>query len=404
MKYKYKAKKADGTEYENTHEAKDKFALYRDVRAEGGTVVSVKEGSSGGIDWKKLAKTSLGGVKLYHKITLARNLSSMISAGLSMERALNVMERQSKEDSLKNLYRDLAQSISEGKTLSEAMGNHKKVFSSLFISMVRAGEESGALADSLSIVGTELEQAYELKRKVRGALMYPMVVMFAMLIVATLMLTYVVPTLASTFREMNVDLPKMTIFIMTVSDILSQYFLIVAVSVVVFITALFYASKTVSGKKCFHWLILRIPIVGMLVKEVNSARTARTLSSLLKAGVDITTAFQITQDVVQNVYFKAVIVKAGDAVTRGNPTSLVFREAEHLYPPLVSEMMAVGEETGKLPAMLERIALFYESEVTEKTKNMSTIIEPFLMLFIGGGVGFFAVAMIQPIYSLSSAI
>lgn len=404
MKYKYKAKKIDGTDYEGIKEAKDKFALYRDIRQEGGTVLSVKEGNHGSIDWKKLAKMSIGGINLQHKINFARNLSSMISAGLSMERALNVMERQSKGEGLKNLYRDLAKSIGEGKTLSDAMLLHKKVFSSLFTSMVHAGEESGGLAESLSIVTIQLEQSYDLRRKVRGALMYPMVVIFAMVIVGTLMLTYVVPTLASTFREMNVALPKMTLFILGLSDFLANYFLFAVLGVIVMVTVLVYFSKTQLGKICFHWLVLHIPIIGALVKEVNSARTMRTLSSLLKAGVDITSSFEITRDVVQNIYFKAVIMKAQEAVTKGTPTSTIFREAEHLYPSLVNEMMAVGEETGKLPEMLERVAMFYESQVSEKTKNMSTILEPFLMLFIGGGVGFFAVAMIQPIYSLSSAI
>ncbi len=386
-------------------DANDKFALYRDIRQEGGTVISVKESKEGSLlNWNKLRTITIGGVKLQSKIIFARNLSSMISAGLSMERGLNVMERQSKSPALKALYRDLAVSIGEGKTLSEAMANHKNIFSALFTSMVRAGEESGGLADALQIVGLELEQAYDLKRKVRGALMYPMVIVVAMTVIGALMLTYVVPTLASTFRELNVPLPKMTQFILLLSDILSQYFFLALGAVVAVIIALVYFSKTKPGKRFFHFVMLHFPIVGVLVKEVNAARTTRTLSSLLKAGVDISTAFQITGDVVQNVYFKDVIVEAGNTVMKGNPTSEVFRKAEHLYPSLVSEMMAVGEETGKLPIMLERVAIFYESEVSEKTKNMSTIIEPLLMLLIGGGVGFFAVAMIQPIYSLSSAI
>lgn len=405
MNYTYTARKADNTEYENTREAKDRFALYRDIRAEGGAVVSVKESKGGAVfDWRKLKKISIGGVNLQHKITFARNLSSMISAGLSMERALNVMERQSKSEVLRALYRDLAVLISEGKTLSEAMQNHKNVFSNLFTSMVRAGEESGGLAGSLQIVALQLEQAYDLKRKVRGALMYPCVIVIAMTIVGALMLAYVVPTLAATFREMHVELPYMTQLILRISDILSEYFFLVLFAVVAGIGVLFYFGKTAPGKRVFQWIFLHIPIIGTLVREVNAARTARTLSSLLTAGVDISTAFQITGDVVQNVYFKDVIAKAAESVTKGNPTSEVFREAEHLYPALVSEMMAVGEETGKLPDMLERVALFYESEVSEKTKNMSTIIEPFLMLLIGGAVGFFAVAMIQPIYSLSSVI
>jgi len=281
---------------------------------------------------------------------------------------------------------------------------HTKVFSPLFISMVRAGEESGKLAESLEVVAKQLEQTYELRRKVRGALMYPSVVLFAMVIVGILMMTQVVPTLASTFKELGVELPATTKIVLAISDLLVNYLLVFLGIFVVIVIALVYFGKTPLGKRLFHFGFLHMPIIGTLVKEVNAARTARTLSSLLEAGVDIATSFEISADTLQNVYFKAVVKKAQEAVMKGSPISSIFREAEKLYPPFVSEMMAVGEETGKLPTMLERVATFYEASVTDKTKNMSTIIEPFLMLFVGAGVGFFAVAMIQPIYGLSSAI
>jgi type IV pilus assembly protein PilC len=162
--------------------------------------------------------------------------------------------------------------------------------------------------------------------------------------------------------------------------------------------------RTKIGTRIFETVFLRIPMIGTLMKETNSARTGRTLASLLASGVNMLTAIDITKDVIQNSYYREVLVKAREQVQKGSPLAEVFIEAEHLYPPLVGEMIAVGEETGALPDMLREVAQYYEREVDQKTKNMSTIIEPFLMLIVGGAVGFFAVSMITPIYNVTSSI
>jgi type IV pilus assembly protein PilC len=177
-------------------------------------------------------------------------------------------------------------------------------------------------------------------------------------------------------------------------------FLVVAVSLGLFIVW----SKRKSGKLIIHYAILKIPIIGNIIKEVNSARTARTLSSLLTSGVDMVEAVRITNDVIQNVYYKTVLEKAGELIKKGEPLSKAFTENTKLYPIFLGEMISVGEETGKIGEMLMGVAVFYEDDVDQKTKDMSTIIEPFLMVIIGAIVGFFAVAMISPMYSLVNVI
>jgi type IV pilus assembly protein PilC len=174
--------------------------------------------------------------------------------------------------------------------------------------------------------------------------------------------------------------------------------------VAVIVGSIWYAAKQEKGKRFFGFVFLHAPIISGLVRQTNAARTARTLSSLLSAGVPVIRAVEITCDVVQNPFFKDVLVKAQEVIQKGTPMASVFHEAEHLYPAFLGEMVAVGEETGELPEMLSRVASFYEDEVSQKTKDMSTIIEPILMVVIGAAVGFFAISMIQPIYSLSSAI
>jgi type IV pilus assembly protein PilC len=241
-------------------------------------------------------------------------------------------------------------------------------------------------------------------KKVKGALLYPCIIISLMIVMAFFMLVFVVPTLTSTFKELNVELPLMTRIIVGTSDFLRAYYLLAFAGIAAIIVALRYFLKTVTGKKIFDTVILKFPIIGTLVKEVNAARTARTLSSLLGSGVSVVDSLHITSDVMQNVNYKRVLLEAEKKIQLGSPISGVFLEAEKIYPIYVGEMISVGEETGELGPMLGKVAQFFESEVEQKTKDMSTIIEPFLMIIVGVAVGFFALSMVSPMYSLADKI
>ncbi len=404
--FTFKAKKTSGEIYKGEKDVKDRYELYKILKESGDEVIDVKEKSGKGFSIRNISISLpfIHSIKTQEKINFARNLGSMITAGLAMSRALNVMERQTKNKELKKVLTSLQKDISEGKTLSQAMASYKNIFSSLFISMVSAGEQSGSLSESLRIVGMQMDKSYALQRRVRGAMMYPSIIMLAMAIVATLMLTYIVPTLMKTFTELNVNLPASTRFILFISTMFRDHGLLVLSALCVIVGGFIMISKTVKGRSVIDFAILKIPIIGNIVKEVNSARTARTLSSLLNSGVDVVESVRITADVIQNVHYKAVLEKAGAAIQKGDPISKIFTENEKLYPLFLGEMMNVGEETGKIGEMLLAVAVFYEDDVDQKTKDMSTVIEPFLMVFIGAAVGFFAVAMISPMYSLVNVI
>ena len=231
-------------------------------------------------------------------------------------------------------------------------------------------------------------------------MIYPGVILSAMVIVGIFMMVYIVPTLTSTFEDIGSDLPASTKFIISVSTFFNEHLMLGALIVLGVFAALYMAAKTRFGKMSFDYLLLHIPMISTLVKETNSARTSRTLASLLKAGVPYLNALQITKNTVGNVFYVTVLSKAEKQVEMGLPISNIFGENQDLYPPFVSEMIAVGEETGELSPMLFKIADFYENEVDQKTKNLSTIIEPFLMIIVGAAVGFFAISMISPMYSL----
>jgi type IV pilus assembly protein PilC len=403
MKFHYKGKNKDGTSTEGTKESPDKFSLAKELREQGVVVIELKE-------IKQKGSFSIKSISFFEKISISekilftRNLSGMITAGLSLARALQVLEKQTKNKKLKTVLTSLSAEINQGGNLSSGMAKFPDVFSTLFVSMVKAGEESGSLSASLKEVGVNLEKTYELRKKVKGAMTYPSIIVGAIVIIGVLMMIYVVPTLTKTFGELGIDLPPTTKFIIFMSESLKNHILIIIVLFVAMVVGLKFLLKTKKFRDIFDSFVLKLPVIGQIVKEINSARTARTLSSLLMAGVSVTKSLDISKDVIQNGKYKAVLEKAVKDVEKGVALSSVFKERVDLYPVMVGEMMEVGEETGKFTDMLVDIAKFYEEEVDSKTKNLSTIIEPVLMVFIGGAVGFFALSMITPMYSILDTI
>lgn len=400
--YKYKYLK-EGKEYEETKEFSDKGALYASVRSESGSIVSVKEVKSekSRIKFFSLRKK----IKTQEIITFAKNLSVMIDAGLSVSRSLSVLSKQSKNKKLIAILESIGESVNGGETFSKSLEAHPDVFSSLFVSMVRAGEESGKLSYSLRVISDQMEKSHALSKKIKGAMIYPAVIVSVMVIIGIVMMVYMVPTLTETFRGLNINLPLPTRVIIAMSDFLIANLLLTVGTLFALVAGFFYALKTQKGKNTLDYVTLHMPMIKNMSKEVNAARTARTLSSLVSSGVDIVSAIGITGDVVQNHYFKDLLNKAAKQVEIGELLSVSLSNSNgNLYPVFVSEMLSVGEETGKITEMLDNIATYYESETDQKTKDLSTIIEPFLMILIGIVVGVFAIAMMLPTYSLVDAI
>jgi len=396
----FKAKKASGEIYKGEKDATDRYELYKLMRESGDEVVEFKEKRSGHGLNKEFSLAIFNHVKTIEKINFARNLGSMLEAGLALSRALAVLEKQTKNKNLKKIIGDLEQEIDKGVTFADALTKHKKVFPQLFIAMVHAGEQSGTLADSLKLVATQMDSAYALDRRIRGALMYPAVIFIAMIIIAILMFIFVIPSLLKTFTDLHVALPAATMVILNISEVIQHQGLWVFLAVLAVVGSIYWWSRQLSGKKVLHYLNFKIPVIGGLVQEVNTARTSRTLSSLISSGVDIVEAVNITATVVQNVHFKKVLEKASVAIKNGELMSKTFAKFDKLYPVFFIEMMSVGEETGKTGEMLLGVAKYYEEDVDQKTKDMSTIIEPILILVIGAAVGYFAIAMIEPMFSL----
>ncbi|HPS21419.1 MAG TPA: type II secretion system F family protein [Candidatus Paceibacterota bacterium] len=404
MIFSYKAKLKSGEIIEDTIEAADRFVASRELRSKNLTPISISEKKSNPLASLDFVDKFFSRVKIADLILFTKNLSGMLKAGLSLSRALSVLQKQTKKKVFNEILGNLINEINSGGTLSSGMEKYPKVFSKLFVSMMRAGEESGNLVGSLNEVGSNLEKSHALTKKIKGALTYPTIILSAMILIGVLMFAYVVPTLSKTFTELGSELPASTKFIIFLGNFFSEHLILSLLCIFGIFGGLYFLIKASFMQKYIDYIVVKIPMVGTMVKELNTARTARTMSSLLLSGVTITRSIEITEEVVQNIYYRKILEEAKDGIEKGLPFSDSFEKNPQLYPIMMAEMIQVGEETGKLADMLHEIAIFYEGEIENKTKNLSTIIEPFLMLIIGGAVGFFAISMVSPMYTVMNSI
>ncbi len=397
MLFSYKAVKTDGTIVQSTREVGTKEELVRELTSEGLTPLHISDKKPR----RKLSQiTIFEKVSTEEKISFAKSLAVMIKAGLPLTRALAVIDKETKNGRLKKVVHAIVEDINKGKSFTEALKAHPKVFSLLFISISHAGEESGKLSESLMTISFQMSKSDSIAKKVKGAMVYPIVIIILMAAIFVVMLVFVVPQLTATFSSLGAALPFETQLIINISNILIHDGIWILIALALLVFAFISFKKTSRGTRMVNWVALHTPFVKTIVTESSSARFARTLGSLLSSGVGMIEGLKITEDVVGNLYFKDVVLSAEKEIEKGSSLSKVLVANDKIIPAYFSESAAVGEEIGDIASMLISVAESYESDVEEKMKNISTIIEPVLLVFVGIAVGFFAIAVIAPIYSL----
>ena len=345
-----------------------------------------------------------GGIPISEKMFFTRNLQVMISAGLSIPRSLDIISCQVKSKTFKNALTNIKEQVSKGQRFSDSLSLYPKIFPDLFQSMIKVGEETGTMEEVLKTLATQMERSYDLQSKIKGAMTYPTVICSAMILIGAAMLIIVVPQLSSVFDEMGIKLPMSTQIMINLGKFLAQkwYFaLAIIAGIVVFFL---WFSKKPFGKKTIALLLLKVPIISPMVKDINSAYTVRNLSSLSAAGVPLPKSLEITADTLGNIFYKKALIDCAEKVRKGEKLSEALKSYSGIYPQTVIQMIAVGEETGETSTILGRLADFYEQNVSETTKNMASIIEPIMILVLGGAIGFFAIAMMQPLNSIMSGV
>lgn len=405
MKVFYSAKNYSGEAKSGELEVKDERDLAAQLRAEGYILTSFSQLAKE--DANKISVKFFDRfikISLTDKLMLTRNLSVMISSGLPLSRAIRNIALQTKRKKMISVLNDIFEEIQKGNSLADGLAKYPGIFNELFVNMVRVGETSGNLEEVLGILASQLEKEHELMSKVKGALTYPAVIVVAMIGIAILMLTYILPKLMGVFTDMKVELPASTKFIIAISDILRNHGLLVAAAFFALIFFLKFFLTTTTGKKFFGLLVINIPVVKNIIIKVNCSRFARIYSSLLKSGVSAVEALNIISRTLTNYYYKDAMKESVEKIQKGIALSDIIAKYPKIFPILVVQMLQVGEETGKTETVLLKLAEFYEDEVSQLSKNISSIIEPVLMIFIGGAVGFFAVSMLQPMYSIMDNI
>ncbi|MBM3250639.1 MAG: type II secretion system F family protein [Candidatus Nealsonbacteria bacterium] len=400
-RYSYIAKTLEGEPRSGFLEAKSEHELARVLRKEGSVLISAN--IEGEISKKKqfaIRLFFLGKVSLVEKMMFTRNLRVMISAGVSLPRALHLLAEQTKNKKFRLALLDVEKEIIRGQGFSVGLAKYPNIFPEFFQSMVKTGEEAGTLEEILEVLNRQMEKEQELKSKVKGALVYPAVIVSAMVIIGILMLVIVIPKLSQTFDELEVELPLTTRMIIAFGNFLARFWYTLPLILLLFFILFKIISKTKTGKSIIDSLILKTPIVGPIIKKTNASHTVRILSSLISSGVPIVRSLEVVSGTLGNIHYKEAILEVARKVEKGSKLAEVLKPYQNIYPILVIQMLEIGEETGETSVILEKLADFFEEEVANATKNLSAIIEPVLMIIIGAAVGFFAISMLQPIYGM----
>jgi type IV pilus assembly protein PilC len=395
--YTYKARTRQGEILQDQVEGADTMAVVSSLRQQGLLVIDVKEQSVGQKDILEPFKK----VKLADIVVFTRQFATMINAGLPIVRALYVLSEQTDNKMLKETIDAVRKDVEAGLALSETLDKHPKVFSRLYIEMVRAGEIGGILDGVLLRIADQLEMDQELRRKVKSAMTYPTVVLILALLAASFMLIFIVPIFAKMFEDLGGTLPLPTRIAMGISDVLTSIFGVFVYAGMGAGVFLFLRWKnTEHGRKVWGRAVLRFPAkIGDVVQKVALARFSRTLGTLSAAGVPILQAIEITATSAGNWVIENALLKSRDAIREGIPIYKPLEE-EWVFPPMVTRMIAVGEETGDIDGMLGKIADFYESEVDATVKALTSIIEPLMIVVVGGIVGGIIIAMYLPMFKI----
>jgi type IV pilus assembly protein PilC len=392
--FQYTVRDSTGAVRTGTSEAENQDILKKRLQEQGFAVSDLKQTASGK---KKGAASGFGRVKLKDLSIFCRQFSTMIDAGVSLVRSLDVLGEQTQNPKLKRILREIQVEVESGQTLSKSMQKYPKVFNNLFIGLIRAGEVGGVLEESLQRLSHFLEKDMELRRKVKAALTYPTIVVVVAILIVLGLCTFIVPKFVELFKDLGVkELPAMTQVLVDFSDFLKTKWYIGLGIILALWLSIKYAGTTKLGRRVIDRLKLKVPVFGKLGHKIALARFSRTLSTLLVSGVPILQALETVAGTVGNEIIAEAIMNARARIREGDRVNEPLEKSK-MFPPMVVHMISIGEESGALDQMLSKIAEFYEGEVESTLQSLTAAIEPVMIVFLGVCVGFIVIAMFAPL-------
>jgi type IV pilus assembly protein PilC len=403
--FSYSARDKSGAVQKGSIFAPDRPAATAAIQAKGLAPILVKEEKSatsgGGSLLDKL--NSVGKVKLEDKVIFTRQFSTMINAGVPIAQSLTILEKQSESKKLQAAVSAVQKSVTGGATLSNSMSQHPEVFNNIYVNMVKAGEAGGILDQVLDRLATQQEKDAAILSKIKGAMIYPGVVTTATVAAFFFLMTVIVPGLAGVFANVGAQLPWYTVMLLAISSFMVHSWYILIAIVVGLVVAFNRWHATVNGKRVIDRIMLQLPIFGPILVKVNVARFARTFGSLLASGISVLDAINSTKSALNSSVYQDELAVVAQKVKNGRPMSEHIRDSKH-FPPIVGQMLAVGEETGQMDTILLKLADFYEAEVDNVVSGLTSIIEPILIIVLGGMVGFIVISVFGPLSNLSSSV
>jgi type IV pilus assembly protein PilC len=336
-------------------------------------------------------------------ILFARQFSTMIDAGLPIIQCLDILYSQQENATFKRILKSIKESVEGGATLAESLKKFPKHFDDLFVNMVAAGEAGGILDTILRRLSTYMEKAARLKSKVKGAMTYPIVTLVIAIAVLIVILVFVIPVFQEMFADFNTELPAFTQLVIDASEFTKKHIIYLIVGLILFIFAFRKYYKTEKGREAVDSMILKLPIFGLLIRKVAVAKFTRTMGTMLSSGVAILEALDIVAKTAGNKTIEKAVYSVRADIAEGRTMADPLQESG-VFPPMVCQMIAVGESTGALDAMLDKIAIFYDEEVDQAVENLTALIEPFMLVFLGVTIGGLVIAMYLPIFKMAGAI
>ncbi len=400
--FTYTAKNTKGEEVSGKLSCENPDRLKEKLADQGLILSGYQEKKISKINFSFLEK--LNKVSHIDKIFFTQNLEVMIRTGFSVSVALGAIAEQAKSGKFKKIIFDLKDEIEKGVSLSKALRKYPKVFPRIFINMIEAGEVSGKLDQILKRLTIQMKKDHAIKGKVKGAMIYPIIITVAMFGIGIFSMIFVIPKITAIYEEVGVDLPLMTQILISTSKFMVNNTLIFFVGLTVIVVGFQKIISHPKGKRIFHKILLKTPIAGGIIKKVNLSRFNRILSSLLKTDIPIVQSFNIISETLSNVLYAEFVKNAANQLEKGVSLKKILKQDPNLFPAVVTQMISVGEDSGTLDTITEEVAIFYEEDVDQTMSNLTVIIEPVLMLVLGVGVGIMAAAIILPMYNLSSAI
>ena len=404
-KFKFSALKQDGSTLSAVVEASDRLAAINNIRSQGLRLINLEEAGS---DKKSSFNFNLKAkVKSDELVMFTRQLSAMVSAGVPILRSLNSMAKHAESEAFRKAISKVSKDVEDGESFADALSHHPDVFNDVYVNMVRAGEAAGILDDILKRLALQQEKSASIRKKVKGAMTYPMVLVFITIGAFFGLMLFVLPMIGETIKDLggeDAELPAITQIMMGISNFFVSFWYIIFSALGGAIAVLIRYIKTTKGKKQFHRFIVKAPIIGKIIRKLAVARFTRTFSALIGAGVAVLEALEITSRAVGNNVYEESIKSAALRVQNGEVFSKIIAEDEFLYPPIVAQMLTVGEETGQTDQVLVKVADFYEEEVDTAISSLSSTIEPIMIVFMGGMVGLIAASVMMPITGLANQI